>query len=76
MEFAFTSPMRTECGMFVMYCMQCCTSVSALLQYVYVSCRYIHVCNCDMFCVVNVYPDHLKFCVVCINGRRYVCPSE
>ena len=22
-ECAFTSPMRTECGMFVMYCMQC-----------------------------------------------------
>ena len=26
-----------------------------------------------MFSVVNVYLDHLKFCVVCINGRRYVC---
>ena len=25
---------------------------------------------------VNVYPDHLKSCVVCINGRRYVCCSE
>ena len=23
-ECAFTSPVRTECGMFVMYCMQCC----------------------------------------------------
>ena len=23
--------MRTECGMFVMYCMQCCMSVSAVL---------------------------------------------
>ena len=22
---------RTECGMFVMYCMQCCISVSAVL---------------------------------------------
>ena len=31
--------------------------------------RYIHVCNCDMFNVVNVYLDHLKFCVVCIDGR-------
>ena len=30
--------------------------------------RYINVCNCDMFSVVNVYLDHLKFCVVCING--------
>ena len=29
MECAFTSPVRTECGMFVMYCMQCCMSVSA-----------------------------------------------
>ena len=41
-----------------------------------VSRRYIHVCNCDMFSVVNVYLDHLKFCVVCIDGRRYVCCSE
>ena len=23
-EYAFTSPVRTECVMFVMYCMQCC----------------------------------------------------
>ena len=41
-----------------------------------VSRRYINVCNCDMFSVVNVYIDHLKFCVVCIDGRRYVCCSE
>ena len=26
-----TTPVRTECGMFVMYCMQCCMSVSAVL---------------------------------------------
>ena len=32
-------------------------------------------CNCIMFNVVNVYLDHLKFCVVCIDGRRYVCCS-
>ena len=25
-----------------------------------VSRRYIDVCNCDVFSVVNVYPDHLK----------------
>ena len=31
-----------------------------------VSRRYIEVCYCDMFSVVNVYHDHLKFCVVCI----------
>ena len=29
-----------------------------------------------MLSVVNVYLDHLKFCVVCINGRRYVCCGE
>ena len=38
--------------------------------------RYINVCNCDMFSVVNVYLDHLKFCVVGIDGRWYVCCSE
>ena len=26
--------------------------------------------------VVYVYFEHLKFCVVCIYGRRYVCCSE
>ena len=26
-ECAFTSPVRTECGMFVMYCVQCFMSV-------------------------------------------------
>ena len=29
-----------------------------------VSRSYIDVCYCDMFSVVNVYRDHLKFCVV------------
>ena len=28
-----------------------------------------------MFSVVNVYHDHLKFCAVCIDGRRRVCRS-
>ena len=41
-----------------------------------VSRRYNDVCYCEMFSVVNVYLDHLKFCVVCINSRRYVCCSE
>ena len=64
--------------MFVMYCMP--------VLYVRVSCfvvrgcgvsrRYIDVCYWDMFSVVNVYLDHLKFYVVCINSRRYVCCSE
>ena len=26
-----------------------------------VSMRYINVCNCDMFSIVNVYLNHLKF---------------
>ena len=26
---------------------------------------YIHVCNCDVFSVVIMCLDHLKFCVVC-----------
>ena len=30
-ECAFTSHVRTDCGMFVMYCMQCCMTVSAVL---------------------------------------------
>ena len=35
-----------------------------------VSRRYIDVCNCDVFSVINVYFDHLKLCVVCIyNGE-------
>ena len=41
-----------------------------------VSRRYIDVCYCDMFSVVNVYLDHLKFWVVCIDGPRCVCCSE
>ena len=59
-----------------------CDVLYALL-YVRVSCfvvrgcavskRYIDVCYCDMFSVVNVYLDHLKFCVVCVNGRMYAC---
>ena len=36
-----------------------------------VSRRYINVCNSYVFSFVNMYYDHLKFCVVCINGRRY-----
>ena len=30
-EYACTSPARTECSMLVMCCMQCCMSVSAVL---------------------------------------------
>ena len=38
--------------------------------------RYIDVCYCDMFSVVNVYLYHLRLCGVCINSRRYVCCVE
>ena len=41
-----------------------------------VSRTHVNVCNSDMYSVVNVYLDHLKFCVVCIHSRRYVCCSE
>ena len=41
-----------------------------------VSRRFINVSISSVFSVVNMYLDHLKFCVVCINGRRYVCCSE
>ena len=41
-----------------------------------VSRRYINVCNCDIFSVINVYLDHLKLCVVRIDGRGYVCCSK
>ena len=57
-----------------------CDVLYALL-YVRVSCCVVRGCavsrsNCDMFSVVNVYLDHLKFCVVCIFGRKYVCCSK
>ena len=73
MECVFTSPVRTEyvvCD--VLYVCVCCFVACGCG----VSKRYIDVCYCDMFSVVNVYLDHLKLCVVCINGRRYVCCGE
>ena len=53
----------------VLYVCVCCFVVCGCA----VSRRYIYVCYCDMFSVVNVYLDHLKFCFVCINDRMYVC---
>ena len=39
--------------------------------------RNINVCNSDAFSVVSImYRCHLKFYVVCINGRIYVSCSE
>ena len=37
-----------------------------------VSRRYIDVCYCDMFSVVNVYIDHLKLCVLIVKGMSVV----
>ena len=56
----------------MLYVCVCCFVVRGCA----VSRRYIDVCYCHMFSVVNVYLDHLKVCVVCINGRRYVCCGE
>ena len=36
---------------------------------------YIYVCYCDVFSIGNMYLDHIKFYVVCVNGRKYVCCS-
>ena len=45
--------------------------------YVRVSCFVVRGCGVSRrYVVVNVYLDHLKFCVVCINIQRYVCCSE
>ena len=41
-----------------------------------VSRRYTDICNCAMFSVVNVYLVHLKLCVVCVYGQRYVYCGE
>ena len=68
-ECAFTSPVKTECGTFGMYVCVSCFVVCGCD----VSRRYINVCTCYMFSVINVYVDHLKFCVVCIDGRRCEC---
>ena len=51
----------TECSG-VRPCQLFCSVWMCCLEEVY------NVCNCDMFSVVNLYLDHLKLCVVCING--------
>ena len=37
-----------------------------------VSRTYINVCYCDMFSVLNVYHDHLRFCVLMVEGMSVV----
>ena len=77
-ECAFTSPVRTECGNVceVMYSVLYVRLNYFVVRGCAVSRRYINVCYSDVFSVVNMYLDHLKFCVVCIDGRRNVCCSE
>ena len=54
-----------------------CVRVNCVVVREYaVSRRYINVCNSDVFSVVNMYLDHLKFYVVCINGGGYICCIE
>ena len=76
MECVFTSPVRTECGMFVMYCMQCCMSVDVLSRGCAVSRRYIDVCNCYMFSVVNVYIYHFIIVFSHIHAVGYASLHE
>ena len=52
-ECAFTSPVRTECGMFVMYCLQCCMSVSAVLYCVDVMFAIV-ICLVLLMCTLTI----------------------
>ena len=55
------------------------------MQYVRVNCfvvrgcavsrKYINVCNSYVLSFVIMYLYHLKFYVVCIDGRRFFCCS-
>ena len=71
-ECAFTSPVRTECGMFVMYCMQCCMSVSAVLKCVDVVSRggismfAIVICLVLLMCTLTISSSVL--CVLVVEG--------
>ena len=72
-EFAFTSPVRTESGMFVMCCMQCCMSMSAVFS-VWMWClEELYRClQLGCVCVLNVYLDHLKV-LCCVYLLLKVC---
>ena len=76
-ECTFTSPVRTECVMFVMCCVVCSVVCLWLLFCSVWMCCLEEVYRCLLlFSVVNVYLDHLKLCGVCINSRRYVYCGE
>ena len=75
-ECAFTSPVRTECGMFVMYCMQCSMSVSAVLSCVDTLSRggiYMFVivkCLMLLMCTLSIYSSVLS--VLMVEGMAIV----
>ena len=52
----------------VLYVCICCFVVCGCA----VSRRYVDVCYCDMFSVVNVCLDHLKFWVFMVEGMSVV----
>ena len=51
----------------VLYAVVCVCVHCFVLHGYSVTRRYIHVCNSGVLSIVNMYLDHLKFCVVCIN---------
>ena len=55
----------------VLYAVLCVRGSCFVVRGCAVSRRYINVFNCDMFGIVNVYLDHLKFCVLMVE-RLYV----
>ena len=55
-ECAFTSPVRTECGMFVMYCMQCCMSVTCV------------TCGCSAASNLHPGPHAVSTIVKCLQS--------
>ena len=54
---------RTECGMFVM-----CVPVKCFVVCGMCCLEDLYKCNCDVFSVVNKYLDHLKLCVLMLEG--------
>ena len=62
-ECAFTSPVRTECGMFVICCMQCCMSVS--------DCSTLMCCLEEVYIFIYIYIYIYIYinCFIYDNGR-------
>ena len=69
-ECAFTSPVRTECGMFVMCYMQCCSRSPFCSSWM---CRLEEVYKIRFaFSDVNRYLDHFKLCVLMVKCMSVV----